>query len=205
VLRESSPPFDDRSPCGLALKEWAVVEAALAEGRQSILVRAGGVADPAGRFGFPRRRFWIFPTRFHEAPDSLVATARDLVEKATAEAAADGASACRRLSLLADLVAVAWVADPDAVRRLTGLHVFSEETVAKRFAYREPGLAVALLRVWRRTPPHRIVETPAMAGCHSWVELPEALACDPAEPVLGDAAFERIREAWAERVGLGGV
>lgn len=188
--------------CQMAIKEWAAVEAALGEGRQSILLRAGGIADPDGRFGFSHSRFWIFPTRFHESPDSLVENARMLATHARSEAAsADGEAGVRRLSLVADLQSVHWVDDRRAAARLAGLHVFSEDTVSKRFSYREPGLAVALLRVWRRSPPHRIVESPAMAGCHSWVELAEPLGCDPAEPVLDDEAFERLRGDLAERLG----
>lgn len=200
------PSLGEDASCGIALKEWAAVASALGEGRQSILLRAGGIADPAGRFGFPERRFWIFPTRFHESADSLVASARGLAEDAIAEgAAADGLAGFRRLSLVAELERVCWVDDLNTVRRLAGLHVFSESTVDRRFAYREPGLAVALVRLWRRRLPHRIVETPAMAGCHSWVDLPDALPCGPAEPVLDDVAFERLRMELAERLGQGGV
>lgn len=202
--QSSSANGGHAAACREAIKEWAAVAAALGEGRQSILLRAGGIADPAGRFGFPCRRFWIFPTRFHESPDSLVVTARDLAEKAIAEAAADDEPGARRLSLLAELEQVVWIRDEAAVRRLAGLHVLSEETVAKRFAYREPGLAVALLRVWRRNPPHRIVETAGMAGCHSWVHLTEPLASTPADPVLGEAAFGRIRQDLADRLGQNG-
>jgi hypothetical protein len=35
---------------GVALKEWAVICQALAEGRQTILLRKGGIAEPGGAF-----------------------------------------------------------------------------------------------------------------------------------------------------------
>ena len=52
----------------IGFKEWALVCAALEQGRQSILLRKGGIAEGRTRFSFQYREFFLFPTWFHEQP-----------------------------------------------------------------------------------------------------------------------------------------
>ncbi len=54
--------------CAMALKEWAAVCQALAVGRQTILLRKGGIAEGPGGFRAEHDAFWLLPTYFHEAP-----------------------------------------------------------------------------------------------------------------------------------------
>ncbi len=200
------PPVAPPSTVRTALKEWAAVAAAIRAGRQSLLLRAGGIADPAGRFGFADPWFWIYPTRFHESADRLLPEAKPFVDVAAAAASADAAAAAdgrtiRSLDLLASLEAVTWIDDRTLAERLAPMHVLAPAVVRERFDYRQPGLAVALVRVWRRRGPHRIEETPAMEGCRSWVKLAEPLECDALEPVLSDTAFEAERQLYARLTG----
>ena len=51
---------------GIAFKEWAVVCRALAEGRQALILRKGGIAEGRDGFGFRHSEFFLFPTFFHE-------------------------------------------------------------------------------------------------------------------------------------------
>lgn len=201
------PPDTPPSAVRTALKEWAAVAAAIRAGRQSLLLRAGGIADPAGRFGFSHPWFWIYPTRFHESADRLLPEAKPFVDAAAIAASADDAGAAegraiRSLDLLVSLEAVTWIDDRTVVERLAPMHVLAPAVVRERFDYRQPGLAVALVRAWRRREPHRIVETPAMEGCRSWVELPEPLECDALEPVLSDDAFEAERRLFERLKGF---
>ena len=50
----------------LGFKEWALVCAALGEGRQSVIIRKGGLAEGRDGFAFQHREFFLFPTFFHE-------------------------------------------------------------------------------------------------------------------------------------------
>ena len=49
-----------------AFKEWAVICEALGSGRQSIILRKGGIHEGRGGFEFSHQEFALFPTRFHE-------------------------------------------------------------------------------------------------------------------------------------------
>ena len=50
----------------IAFKEWAVICRALAEGRQSLILRKGGIAEAGGQFRPEHDRFLLYPTYFHE-------------------------------------------------------------------------------------------------------------------------------------------
>ena len=50
----------------IGFKEWALVCAALGEGRQTVIIRKGGIAEGRAGFAFQHREFFLFPTFFHE-------------------------------------------------------------------------------------------------------------------------------------------
>jgi hypothetical protein len=77
----------------------------------------------------------------------------------------------------------------EASLRLAGLHIWSAATVRQRFAYRQPGLFLLVVRTFQRPMPELLDESAAMAGCKSWVELPRPIATDGLQPVLTDAQF----------------
>ena len=52
-----------RSPASVALKEWAALVAAVGEGKQTILLRKGGIRE--GPFKPVSSSFYLFPTAFH--------------------------------------------------------------------------------------------------------------------------------------------
>jgi len=45
-----------------AFKEWAVICRALAEGRQALILRKGGIEETGGTFEVEHSRFWLYPT-----------------------------------------------------------------------------------------------------------------------------------------------
>ncbi|MGL4554809.1 MAG: DUF1802 family protein [Gemmataceae bacterium] len=157
---------------GVALKEWESIRAALRDGRQSLLLRKGGIHEPGGAFRVEHGRFWIYPTFMHQGDE------RPGVDVA--------------LDTVAEVVAVHHAAELAAVERLAGLHAWSADAVAKRFRYRAPGLFVLTVRVYT-AEAHAVTETPAYAGCKSWVTLDEPLAVRGATPVLDDDAFAAAR------------
>lgn len=55
-------------------KEWALVCEALGRGRQSIILRKGGIAEGRDGFSFRHNEFFLFPTWFHEQPAKVRVT-----------------------------------------------------------------------------------------------------------------------------------
>jgi hypothetical protein len=176
--------------CQIAFKEWAAVCEALAAGRQTIVLRKGGIHEGRDGFRVQHREFWLYPTNFHQGAERLTSDAGEFMARASA-ATKTGPSELPLvpIRLFAEVAEVRELSTEDAALCLAGWHIWSETTVRQRFAYRQPGLFLLAVRIFARTEPEFVAESPAMAGCKSWVELPQAISTDGLEPVLNDAEF----------------
>jgi hypothetical protein len=169
-----------------ALKEWAVICEALARGQQCLLLRKGGIAEADDEFRVEQPRFWLYPTYVHQQSAGIQDEARPLLEQVEANRPPAGKV---RLQTWAEVGTVYRLHAELSALLLSHLHIWSEETVRRRFHYREPGLYVLMVRVYRSPTIHEIDESPAYAGCRSWVELTQALPTDGSTPVLDDASY----------------
>ena len=181
-----------------AFKEWAVICRALAEGKQSVILRKGGIAEDGGSFRVEHDRFWLYPTYVHQQRTGIVSEALPLLKQAETERPPAGLV---RVTHFAEVAAVHQVADLEAALRLQHLHCWSEETVRARFAYRQPGLFVLAVRIYRAGQVHELAETADYAGCKSWVELEREFPTVRAMPVLERGAFEAAVSSLSETCG----
>lgn len=172
-----------------AFKEWAVICRALAEGRQSIILRKGGIAEDGGDFQVEHTRFWLFPTYVHQQTDGIQEDARPLLEQALAEKPPPGTL---HLSHWVEVTGVYHVHDLTLALLLAHLHSWTPATVEKRFNYRSPGIYVLASRVHRAPQVHVVPDLPRYEGCRSWVELEEALPTEGSQPVLSEAAYRNV-------------
>jgi hypothetical protein len=172
-----------------ALKEWAVVCRALAAGRQSIIFRKGGLDDRDGQFEPQQKSFWLYPTYVHQARAAIKPEAVDFFDQAHADRPAPGTV---RLFHFAEVTAIYHLHEIAGAFLLAPYHIYAEETVQSRFAYRNPGLYALVLRVYRAHNAIELPESARYAGCRSWVELDQELSTEGATPVLDDVAFERL-------------
>ncbi|HYT95059.1 MAG TPA: DUF1802 family protein [Gemmataceae bacterium] len=165
-----------------AFKEWAVICKALAEGKQALILRKGGIAEADDNFAIEHTRFWLFPTWTHQQqPAGLRPEALPLLEQVELERPPSGKV---RLTHFAEVTGIYHVHSLVSVLLLAHLHLWSEETVRKRFAYRTPGLFVLPVRVWRAAEAFELPDTAYYQGCRSWVELERELPTEGATPVL---------------------
>jgi hypothetical protein len=175
----------------IAFKEWAVICRALAEGRQTIILRKGGIAEAGGAFAPEHDRFWLYPTYVHQQQGGIKPEAEDLLRAAEADRPPAGTL---RLTHFAAVGGVFHVRQLVGALLLDDLHVWSEATVRQRFEYRAPGLYVLPTRVYRAAVPLELTEHPEYAGCRTWVDLGHDLPTEGATPVLSDAAFGALLE-----------
>jgi hypothetical protein len=186
--------------CAIAFKEWTGVCRALAEGRQTILVRKGGIREQSGRFEPEHSAFWLYPTHVHEAQQGL----RDETDGSAAGASSDPADRVF-LDALACVELLAFVTSEDALTALEPFHVWTPKTIRRRFAYRHPGLWVMSVRVFLREEPWSLVPTDEQLGCKSWVALDAPLDTNGLQAVLDQpAAEERLAQLRALLAGQPG-
>jgi hypothetical protein len=174
----------------IALKEWAGVCDALMTGRQSIILRKGGILEGPGGFAPEHSSFWLYPTHVHQAEQGLRLEPGGEAPSGSTPAATD------RIMIQAFAVVdlVHFVGTEETLPLFDPFHILTEETVQKRFHYRKPGLWVLGVRVFRREEPWPLDPTPEQLGCKSWVVLDTALATQGLKPVI-DA------DDWAQRLG----
>lgn len=174
----------------VGLKEWATVCHALETGRQMILLRKGGIFEAAGGFEVENREFVLFPTYLHQNLAMLKADAHDAFEYHAAEPARVTLSAAGVVTDIFQLHARPQMEEIDAE------HVWTAPLIDMRFNYRpENPLYLLLVRAYRLHEPVVIDNTPAYAGCKSWVPLTEPVAAGGATPVMDDVKYEFRRSA----------
>lgn len=183
----------------IALKEWSIVCSALSKGRQSILLRKGGIREKRGEFVAEHPRFFLYPTAFHQDPEQLVPEARTDLE--TLEGASNGQLS---IGLYAKVIALWRVEDLEQLKVLSSLHILAWKTIESRFHYKNnPWLEVLLLRVFQLPSPMIISELPQYAGCRSWVALHEEISLHAATPVIEDTAFQQLHQQLETLLGKG--
>lgn len=173
-----------------AFKEWAVICAALAQGKQALILRKGGIAEAGGEFRVEQSRFWLLPTYTHQQRTGVKAEAASLLNEVEKTKPPAGI-VC--LSHWAEVTGIYHLHDEVPVLLLAHLHFWSEETVRKRFAYRSPGLYVLTVRVYQAPSVIEIADTPAYQGCKSWVHLDLELPTEGSTPVLSDERYANLQ------------
>ncbi|OBH00810.1 hypothetical protein A5698_08740 [Mycobacterium sp. E136] len=178
-----------------ALKEWSAAVHALLDGRQTVLLRKGGIHEK--RFAVTASRFLLFPTVAHSHPERVRAEHRDLLDAAAADSTDDAVM----IRAGARVVAAVEVNRPETLEQIAPLHIWTDESVrADRLDFRPKHRLTAL--VVQASPlvrPLRLERTPEYAGCTSWVQLP----VDPqwAPPVHDDATLREIASRVSDSVG----
>jgi hypothetical protein len=182
------------SHCGVAFKEWSGVRDALASGRQTIILRKGGIHEGPRGFVPEYGTFWLYPTHVHESEQGIRNAPADLSGKEPAGYVAIGT--------LAVIDRIGRVESMDELEAIADEHAWTPETIRKRFDYKRPGLWLLAVRIFDRPDPWAVEITPAHAGCKTWVPLESTLPTDGLAPVIDDRAFaarlERLQQKLPE-------
>ena len=173
----------------VGLKEWAVVCAALGEGRQIILLRKGGIYESAGEFEIEHRQFVLFPTYLHQNAEMVKESERGKL------AAVKGEPERVEISLAGEITDIVPVVDRGRMDAIFDQHIWGPKLIDMRFHYRpENPLYLLLVRAYWLGEKVMIENTPGYAGCKSWVPLEEGIDAGGAKMVLSDAEYEARRE-----------
>ena len=193
------PPSSLVAPTtGLGFKDWSLICDALGQGRQSLILRKGGIAEGRRGFRFKHEAFFLFPTQFHQQAERVRSEA--LAELQRSPRPPEGTVKIRYCYALEW---AEWIDDWATLARLEPFHVWREDVVRERFAYNEqPGLQCAFGRVYRLEPAWSFPDRPAYGGCRSWITLPEFPADQHAiAPVLTDAEHEAAASKICQALG----
>jgi hypothetical protein len=176
------------------LKEWSAAVHALLAGRQTVLLRKGGIHEK--RFEVSAGEFLLFPTVAHSHADRVRPEHRDLLSPATV----DSTETDIVIRAAAKVIAAVEVQRPDELDAIADLHIWTGDSVrADRVDFRpKHRLTVLVVQASPLLVPLRLARTPDFAGCRSWLPLPadvdDSAAGEPVHQVAGlHAIAERVR------------
>jgi len=187
-----------RTASRVALKEWAVLCQELGEGREVVLLRKGGIREPAKGFSVEHDEFFLFPTYVHQNADELSDSARAALPDVNRAAPL---ASLLRLELYATVAASTEVTELGLLRRLDGQHALAWPAVERRFHYRRPGLHVIAVRVYRLPQPLIVPNVARYDGCRSWVPLESEYPTTGCQPVLAEIEFHQRLSTIQQALG----
>ena len=143
-----------------------------------MIFRKGGIAEGSKGFQFKHRRFFLFPTYFHEQIErTRLGPERNLISRNDHVA----------ISVFVEIEFTDLLEDLTQVHALEALHVLQPSVLEERFHYDQPaGLHVAFLRAFRFSSVWELPFHPSYRGCRSWITLPDPPSELKKEPVLSD-------------------
>jgi hypothetical protein len=180
----------------LALKEWGAVAHALLQGRQTLLLRKGGIHEKAFTVG--EDRFVLFPTVAHSHAERVRDEHRDLLGPGAADVAEDGTFTVRVGIELFDVIRVE---RPEALEEVEDLHIWTTASVrSDRVDFRpKHRLQALVVRAHALDEPVTLPRLPEYGGCTSWVDLPVSWPVGTGRRVVDDgrlaADAARVRDA----------
>lgn len=155
-------------PPRVAFKEWAAICRALVAGRQDVILRKGGIVEPGGEFRPEHASFLLMPTFLHQAAESLIPEARDLLVGIDDDRPPEGSVVFRHVATVREATRVLRLEDLAAYRHR---HVWSEAVVAERFHRWKDELHVLAVEVAPLPSPMTVPWHESYGGCRSWVDV----------------------------------
>jgi len=170
----------------LALKEWAVVCQALAEGKQIFLLRKGGIQEK--EFETKIDAFLLYPTLEHQSREEIKPEFEDLFRRYSSFDEEEFIPISHFGKIIRDIP----LTSREVLDSLFPYHVWTTEYIDKRWNYKpERPLHLLVLRVYKLQKGRLHDFEPRYAGCKSWVELSETIPTEKGEPVLSDSEFQK--------------
>ncbi len=158
----------------IALKEWAIVCKALEEGRQTILLRKGGIMEYREGFELKHDKFMLFPTFEHQSKDSIKQDYHKKFDSLTLENNAE--KEYIDLNLFGSVMDVKEIKNKEILKKLYTYHIWNEQYVDFRMNYNpSKPMSVLFLRVYKLKEPLKVNIKKEWAGCKSWVNMDDQI------------------------------
>jgi hypothetical protein len=183
-----------------ALKEWAIVCKGLEEGRQTILLRKGGIMERKHGFELRHNDFYMFPTYEHQSRDLLEEEYVDKFESILQDKPLDDRNT---IDLYAKVIFITETFSRKILHDLRDFHIWNEKYINARMDYNpEKPLSIILLRIYRLNKALNVALSPEQAGCRSWIDF-ESLSTENSQdnigkPVLSNDVFQERQSQLME-------
>ena len=195
----------------LALKEWSIVCRALENGRQSILLRKGGILEYKEGFEISQKIFLLYPTLEHQSREYLQ---QDYLQEIELLLRNNGPNfdqdKINTITILARIEGMQEFNDETKLSKLEKYHIWNEKYVNMRMSYNpKKPMNALLLRIYKLPEPISVKVNPEWAGCKSWINIDlsnmNRISSDNidkllnlCEPVIKEDDFQKISDSFTE-------
>ena len=151
-----------------ALKEWATVVKALEQGKQTVILRKGGILETASGFNIESKKFFLFPTWEHQETKHVKPEFHEFLNSILNKKPEEGFN---KISSYAEVLYEKDVKSNDVINNLLPFHVWSDSYIQERRNWmpEKPMKAVFLKII--KIPEFNLPLQPEFSGCKSWIEL----------------------------------
>jgi len=150
------------------LKEWATVIKALENGKQTIILRKGGILETASGFNVESKKFLLFPTWEHQETKYVKPEFHGFLKNVLDNKPDEGFN---KISSYAEVLDEKDIETKTIIDKLSEFHVWSDSYIEERRNWKpEKPLKVVFLRTYK-IPEIKIALKPEFEGCKSWIEL----------------------------------
>lgn len=194
----------------LALKEWSIVCRALEDGKQSILLRKGGILEYKEGFEISQKIFLVYPTLEHQSKEYLQQDYLQEFELLLEKNDPNFEYKTNTITILAQIEGIQEFNDESKLAKLEKYHIWNEKYVNMRMSYNpKKPMNALLLRIYKLPEPISVKVNPEWAGCKSWIniELPKINGIssdnihkllDLCEPAIKENDFQKIYDSFTE-------
>ena len=150
------------------LKEWATVVKALEQGKQTVILRKGGILETASGFNIESKKFFLFPTCEHQETKHVKPEFHEFLNSVLNKKPEEGSN---KMSSYAEVLYEKDVKSNDVINNLLPFHVWSDSYIQERRNWmpEKPMKAVFLKII--KIPEFNLPLQPEFSGCKSWIEL----------------------------------
>lgn len=151
----------------LAFKEWSYIVDALGKGKQSIIIRKGGISEEKGEFEVKGNKFFLFPTLFHQAESMIKEDWLKELDGGKFHTPDNTA----RIEYYAEIADTRLIKDYSILEKLYQQHAWKEEIIKERFNRWEKSAHLLILQIYKLHSPFELELLPEYAGCKSWIHI----------------------------------
>ena len=178
-----------------ALKEWATVVKALEQGKQTVILRKGGILETSSGFKVESKRFFLFPTWEHQEPKHVKPEFHDFLNDVLNNKPNQGFN---RITSFAEVLDEKDVQSNDVINALSDFHVWSDSYIEERRNWKpEKPLKAVFLKI-NRIPLIDLPLESSFEGCKSWIEINSNF--DSGESSLSELEIKSRLEKFREIV-----
>jgi len=167
------------------LKEWATVVKALEQGKQTVILRKGGILETASGFNVESKKFFLFPTWEHQEPNHVKPEYHNFLEQVLNE---KPNKEFNKITSLAEVLYETDITSIETIDKLSEFHIWSDAYIQERRNWKpEKPFKAVFLRTYK-IPEIKLPLDSSFQGCKSWVEINSNF--DSGESVLNESEIQ---------------